>query len=115
MEIENYIRRLGLPATVIRPVTFMETYYIDQVEIGILKGRLADPIRGDKPYQTIATADIGAFVALAFERPRSSWQRVGDCRKRADQCGSCEGFQPRFGQACKVPETSSSPGSGPAG
>ena len=71
-EVENYIRRLGLPATVIRPVTFMETYYIDQVEIGILKGRLADPIRGDKPYQTIATDDIGAFVALAFERPRSS-------------------------------------------
>jgi uncharacterized protein YbjT (DUF2867 family) len=68
-EVENYIRRLGLPATVIRPVTFMETYYIDQVEIGILKGRLADPIRGDKPYQTIATDDIGAFVALAFERP----------------------------------------------
>ena len=68
-EVENYIRELGLPATVIRPVSFMETYYIDQVEIGILKGKLADPTRGDKPYQTIATDDIGAFVALAFERP----------------------------------------------
>jgi len=68
-EVENYIRQLGLPATVIRPVSFMETYYIDQVEIGILQGRLADPIRGNKPYQTIATDDIGAFVALAFERP----------------------------------------------
>jgi uncharacterized protein YbjT (DUF2867 family) len=53
----------------IRPAAFMETYYIDQVEIGILKGKLADPVRGDKPYQTIATDDIGAFVALAFERP----------------------------------------------
>ena len=68
-EVENYVRQLGLPVTVIRPVSFMETYYIDQVEIGILKGKLADPIRGDKPYQTIATDDIGAFVALAFERP----------------------------------------------
>jgi uncharacterized protein YbjT (DUF2867 family) len=68
-EVENYIRHLGLPATVIRPVSFMETYYIDQVEIGILKGKLADPIRADKPYQVIATDDIGAFVALAFERP----------------------------------------------
>ena len=68
-EVENYIRYLGLPATVIRPVSFMETYYIDQVEIGILKGKLVDPIRGDKPYQTIATDDIGAFVATAFERP----------------------------------------------
>lgn len=68
-EIEKHIRSLSLPATVIRPAAFMETYYIDQVEIGILKGKLADPIRGDKPYQTIATDDIGAFVALAFERP----------------------------------------------
>jgi uncharacterized protein YbjT (DUF2867 family) len=68
-EVEKYIRSLGLPATVIRPAAFMETYYIDQVEIGILKGKLADPIRGDRPYQTIATDDIGAFVALAFERP----------------------------------------------
>jgi uncharacterized protein YbjT (DUF2867 family) len=68
-EVEKYIRSLGLPATVIRPAGFMENYYIDQVEIGILKGNLADPIRADKPYQTIATDDIGAFVALAFERP----------------------------------------------
>jgi len=67
-EVEKHIRGLGLPATVIRPAAFMETYYIDQVEIGILKGKLADPIRGDKPYQTIATDDIGAFAALAFER-----------------------------------------------
>jgi uncharacterized protein YbjT (DUF2867 family) len=68
-EVEKHIRSLGLPATVIRPAAFMETYYIDQVEIGILKGKLADPIRADKPYQTIATEDIGAFIALAFERP----------------------------------------------
>ncbi len=68
-EVEKYVRSLGLPATVLRPAAFMETYYIDQVEIGILKGKLADPIRADKSYQTIATDDIGAFVALAFERP----------------------------------------------
>lgn len=69
-EIENYIRQLGLPATIFRPVGFMEGYHILEVEVGILKGKLADPIRGDKPYQTIATDDIGAFVALAFSRPK---------------------------------------------
>jgi uncharacterized protein YbjT (DUF2867 family) len=68
-EIEKYIRQLGLPATILRPAAFMDNYYIDQVEIGILKGKLMDPIRRDKKYQTIATDDIGAFVALAFERP----------------------------------------------
>src|SRR5260370_11777514 len=69
-EIEKHIRKLGLPATMIRPVAFMENYYIDQVEVGILKGKLMDPIRADKTYQTIAADDIGAFAALAFERPR---------------------------------------------
>jgi uncharacterized protein YbjT (DUF2867 family) len=69
-EIEKHIRKLGLPATVLRPVAFMENYYIDQVEIGLLKGKLMDPIRGDKRYQTIAAEDIGAFAALAFERPK---------------------------------------------
>jgi uncharacterized protein YbjT (DUF2867 family) len=69
-EIEKHIRKLGLPATILRPVAFMENYYIEQVEIGILKGKLIDPIRADKPYQTIATEDIGAFAALAFERAK---------------------------------------------
>src|SRR5262245_8583233 len=68
-KIEKHIRALKLPATILRPAAFMEDYYIDQVELGILKGKLMDPIRADKPYQTIATEDIGAFVALAFQRP----------------------------------------------
>ena len=69
-EVENYIRKLRLPATIIRPAAFMENYYIDEVEIGILKGKLLDPVRADKTYQTIAIDDIGAFVALAFDRPK---------------------------------------------
>jgi len=68
-ETEQYIRRLGLPATMIRPASFMENYYIPAVEKGLLRGRLIDPLWPDKPYQTIATDDIGKFVALAFDRP----------------------------------------------
>jgi uncharacterized protein YbjT (DUF2867 family) len=68
-EVEKHLRRLALPATIIRPAAFMENYYIDKVEIGILKGKLVDLVRADKPYQTVAADDIGAFVALAFERP----------------------------------------------
>jgi uncharacterized protein YbjT (DUF2867 family) len=68
-EIEKHIRRLGLPATTLRPAAFMENYYVDKVESAILKGKLVDPIRADKPYQTIAADDIGAFAALAFDRP----------------------------------------------
>jgi uncharacterized protein YbjT (DUF2867 family) len=69
--VELHIRKLDLPATILRPVSFMETYYIPAVETGILAGALRDPIRADKPYQLIATDDIGAWAALAFSRPES--------------------------------------------
>jgi uncharacterized protein YbjT (DUF2867 family) len=70
MGSRKLLRKIGLRATILRPAAFMENYYNDAVEIGILKGRLADPIRGDKSYQTIAVDNIGAFGALAFDRPK---------------------------------------------
>ena len=68
-QIEQHIRALGLPATMLRPAAFMENYYIPAVEKALLKGRLLDPIRAGTPYQTIATDDIGKFAALVFEQP----------------------------------------------
>ena len=68
-EIEKHIRQLGLPATVFRPAGFMEIYHMLELEVGLLTGRFLDPVRHDKTYQSIATDDIGAFVALAFDRP----------------------------------------------
>jgi NmrA-like family len=83
--VEQHIRKLGLPATILRPTAFMENYYIEQVEIGILKGTLRDPIRADKPYQTIATEDIGRFAALGLRAstrvPRCG---AGDRGQRGD-------------------------------
>ena len=67
--IEQHIRNLGIPATIIRPVSFMENYYIPAVEKALLKGRLVDPVKIDKPYQTIAIDDVGKFVGLAFDQP----------------------------------------------
>jgi uncharacterized protein YbjT (DUF2867 family) len=68
-EIEKHIRQLGLPATIFRPTGFMEIYHLRELEAGILMGWFLDPVRHDKPYQSIATDDIGAFAALAFDRP----------------------------------------------
>ena len=68
-EIENHIRKMGLPATMIRPVGFMENYYIPLLEGQILKGRLFDPVRAKRPLQTIASDDIGKFISLAFAQP----------------------------------------------
>jgi len=69
-EIELHIRELGLPATILRPVTFMETYYVPAVEKGILGGKLVDPIRAEKRVQLIATDDIGEWAALALTEPK---------------------------------------------
>src|SRR5436853_2480626 len=57
-EIEKHIRNLGLPSTVLRPAAFMDGYYSEPVELGILQGSLVQPVRADKPYQTIASDDI---------------------------------------------------------
>ena len=69
-EIEKHIRRLGLPATMLRPAAFMEGYYSEPLELAILQGKLVHLVRAEKTYQTIATDDIGGFVAVAFERPK---------------------------------------------
>jgi uncharacterized protein YbjT (DUF2867 family) len=68
-EVEKYIRKLGLPATIFRPVSFFEDYYFDVFHLYILMGWLVSPVKKNRPYQMIATWDIGGFVQLAFERP----------------------------------------------
>jgi len=64
--IEQYLRSSGLPATICRPVKFMENYYIPQVFKGILSGKLFDSIKAGKKHQLLAVDDAGAFVAAAF-------------------------------------------------
>jgi uncharacterized protein YbjT (DUF2867 family) len=64
--IEQHIEALGLPATVLRPVSFMENfsggYYLRN-------GTLSTALKPDVPQQLIAVDDVGAFAALAFAQP----------------------------------------------
>ncbi len=68
-QIEKYIRALNLPATIIRPVFFMDNFErffgvpIKQQQKIIL------PVHPHTRLQMIAAEDIGTFVALAFEQP----------------------------------------------
>lgn len=66
-EIEQYIQSLGLPYTILRPVFFMENlnWTRPQITNGTYTGL---GLRPDKGLQLIAVDDIGAFVALAFEK-----------------------------------------------
>ena len=66
-EIEEHVRKLGLPYTILRPVFFMQNWEI--MRDPILEGTLPQPLDPDKPLQHVAVEDIGAFTALAFEHP----------------------------------------------
>ena len=68
--IEDYIRRSSIPFTILRPVKFMENYYIPQIFRGILGGKLLDPIRAGKKHQMLAVDDIGKYAAAAFQHPQ---------------------------------------------
>jgi uncharacterized protein YbjT (DUF2867 family) len=63
-DIEARIARIGLPATVWRPVTFMENFLNHKEEIR--NGHLKAAVEPDVVRQFIAVDDIGRFVALAF-------------------------------------------------
>jgi uncharacterized protein YbjT (DUF2867 family) len=68
--IEARIDALGAPATVLRPVSFMDnfaTYNRPVVRDGELVVNLA--VRPDRPMALIAVRDVGAFAAIAFARP----------------------------------------------
>lgn len=66
-QIEQRIQALGLPATILRPVRFMENHA--NPTIGVRDGALTDILKPDQPVQIIAGTDIGAFAALAFTTP----------------------------------------------
>ncbi|MGH8127700.1 MAG: NmrA/HSCARG family protein [Gammaproteobacteria bacterium] len=66
-EIEEHIRKLGLPATILRPVFFMDNWM--NFKDAIVGGKLPQPLDPGTPLQQIAVDDIGAFAALAFANP----------------------------------------------
>lgn len=66
-KVEQYIHKVGLPATILRPVGFMEnfgTYWPPSPE-----GVLSLPLWPETSSMMIALRDIGAFAAAAFTRP----------------------------------------------
>ncbi len=66
-EVEEHLRELDLPYTVLRPVFFMQNW--EMMREPILGGTLAQPLDPDKPFQHVAVEDVGAFAAIAFEHP----------------------------------------------
>ena len=66
-EVEEHVRQIRLPYTILRPVFFMQNW--EWMREHILGGTLAQPLDPDKLFQQVAVEDVGAFAAIAFERP----------------------------------------------
>ncbi|TDD54951.1 NmrA/HSCARG family protein [Nonomuraea terrae] len=68
-EIEAHIDAIGVPATVLRPVFFMENwlYMVPEAENGERVGSIA--LDADTSLQMIALVDIGRIAADAFDKP----------------------------------------------
>ncbi len=67
-KIEKHIQTLGLPATILRPVFFMNNW--TRFKDSILNGKVLSPMKPDTKLQQIAVDDIGIFAVMAFANPK---------------------------------------------
>jgi uncharacterized protein YbjT (DUF2867 family) len=66
--VEDRVRSLGLPSnTIIRPVFFMENFFLPSFLPAIQQGQLAVALDPKTVLQMIAVSDIGKYGAWAFE------------------------------------------------
>lgn len=76
--IEQRIRDLGLPATIIRPVFFMQNFEMQREMIH--NGTVAFPLAKGNSVQMVDVDDIGSFAATAFANPD---QYIGEATELA--------------------------------
>lgn len=65
--IEEHVRSLDMPSTVLRPVFFMDNWL--RFREALAGGQLPQPLSRETSLQQIAVDDIGGIAALAFSRP----------------------------------------------
>ena len=66
-KVEQHIREIGLPATILRPVWFMENFTTFAKPSA--EGVLTLPMKPARKLAMVAVKDIGEFGAAAFLRP----------------------------------------------
>ena len=70
-EVEQEIRRSGIPFTIVAPVFFMENFLAEWMAAGIAQGSIAIAVPATRRLQQIAVEDIAQFTALVIERRES--------------------------------------------
>ncbi len=67
--VEDHIRAIGLPSTVLRPAFFFYNFGWPMFRDSIANGTLHIAIKPGRPLQMIAVEDFAGFVADAFDNP----------------------------------------------
>lgn len=101
-EIEEHVRALDMPYTILRPVFFMNNWDGDMLKQMILNGTLAQPLSPDTLFQQIDVEDVGAFTELAFGDP-DRW--IGRELEIAGDERSMEEIAATFGRVIGRPVT----------
>jgi uncharacterized protein YbjT (DUF2867 family) len=68
-QVEERIRSLGIPYTILAPAYFMENLFNPWNLPALRAGTFPSPIAVSAPLQQVAVADLAAFATLAIERP----------------------------------------------
>lgn len=66
-QVEEYIRSLGLPYTILRPVFFFYNY--NAMRPMLENGTLPQPLSPETKLQQLSEEDYGEMVAEVFDRP----------------------------------------------
>ena len=69
VRIERHIRDLGLAATILRPVAFMDNLAVGAFGRAMVLGMFRTAFGSARKVQLVATADVGWFAARALEEP----------------------------------------------
>ena len=72
-QVEEYIRAINLPSTILRPVFFLYNY--EGMRSMVEKGTLLQPLSPDTKLQQLSEEDYGRMVAEVFERPTDFMNR----------------------------------------
>jgi uncharacterized protein YbjT (DUF2867 family) len=73
-QVEEYIRSIELPYTILRPVFFLYNY--NGMRSMVESGTLFQPLSPDTKLQQLSEEDYGKMVAEAFERPADFMNRA---------------------------------------
>lgn len=69
LKIEQHIKQINLPFTILRPVSLFENFLIPQVKVRITKGKLSSPVNKNAVQQYISAQDIGNISTAIFSNP----------------------------------------------